>query len=598
MSLLYRIVYAAHANGTHHKLALDALPLLRDRAADRWRNLFLKHAPKFLEGSKAPDKTFKDFRNHVLHVRDNYWGGAPEKAAEWYGKLIAELRAEQWEQAVYTAGVLSHYYTDPIHPFHTGQTEAENVIHRACEWSINRSYDDLAALGRQRAGAKPVDVVVPEGAGWLQEMVCNGAERSNKQYERLIGHYDFHRGSADPRAGLDTVAKRLVGDLIVYAATGFARILDKAFAESAATPPDVSLTAETFVATLQIPAKWVQKKLADAADRAAVLAMYDELQTTGRVEATLPEDDRIVRDLHAVEVEAPRQQELAAQRARRLASSATAATAAAAAVVPSPAETSSPASAADAVTPTPTPETQSPSPASRDTAAASKARAASQPTSATAPASADAPTPNAASAGAPSSLVARMAHLGPTPDAPASALNAATSAPNGDARPQPTSAGTSTTGTDGPTDAAQARYYLKPTDDVAAGPSIGPKTAERLARVDIYSVADLVAADADKLAKKLKAIGIRPNTFVLWQQQAQLVMEVPGLRGTHAQLLTGAGYTTADTIVAANDDDICAAVLEYASSADGQRVLPQGEPPARDKIMGWVRAAAANRNAA
>ena len=25
MGLLYRIVYAAHANGTHHKLALDAL---------------------------------------------------------------------------------------------------------------------------------------------------------------------------------------------------------------------------------------------------------------------------------------------------------------------------------------------------------------------------------------------------------------------------------------------------------------------------------------------------------------------------------------------------------------------------------------------
>ena len=25
MSLLYRVIYATHANGTHHKLALDAL---------------------------------------------------------------------------------------------------------------------------------------------------------------------------------------------------------------------------------------------------------------------------------------------------------------------------------------------------------------------------------------------------------------------------------------------------------------------------------------------------------------------------------------------------------------------------------------------
>ena len=45
--------------------------------------------------------------------------------------------------------MLSHYYTDPIHPFHTAQTDAENAIHRACEWSINRSYDELAKLGRE-----------------------------------------------------------------------------------------------------------------------------------------------------------------------------------------------------------------------------------------------------------------------------------------------------------------------------------------------------------------------------------------------------------------------------------------------------------------
>ncbi|MBI1649997.1 DUF4332 domain-containing protein [Hyphomicrobium sulfonivorans] len=637
MSLLYRIVYAAHANGTHHKLALDALPLLRAPDADRWQNLFLKHAPKFLEGSKAPDNTFKDFKNHVLHVRDKYWGGAPEKAAEWYGKLIAELRAEQWEQAVYSAGVLSHYYTDPIHPFHTGQTEAENVIHRACEWSINRSYDDLAKLGRQRSAAQPADVPVPQGPNWLKEMVCNGADLSNKQYERLIGHYDIHRGSADPRAGLDSVAQKLVGDLIVYAAAGFARILDRAFAESGATPPDVSLTAETFVATLQIPAKWVQKKLADAADRAAVLAMYDELQTTGRVEATLPEDDRVVRDLHAVEVEAPRQKELAAQRASRIAAvdvgPATSATVAAVTIASTGARAS--ASASTSATRSVQAAPQKSAPAATVAASAldaPQAVAASAPPSAyqkaaTAPApqpaptgatSAAAPAPMATAASttsppqpapiapaptsstqsnpvpavaAPASLIARMANLGST-EAPANPDKAAP-APANDTQPRHTGENS-----DKPREAAQPRFYLKPSDDVAAGPSIGPKTADRLAKVDIFFVADLIAADAEKLAKKLKNIGIRPDTFVLWQQQAQLVMDVPGLRGTHAQLLTGAGYTCADTIAAANDDAVCAAVLKYAASTEGQRLLRQGEPPAREKIIGWVRAAAATRDAA
>lgn len=123
MSLLARIVYAAHANGTHHKLALDALARLQGTDAERWQNLFLQHAKVYLEGSRVPDTQFKDFKNHVLHVRDDYWGGAPEKAQEWYGKLLDALRAEVWSEAAYSAGVLSHYYTDPIQPFHTAQTE-------------------------------------------------------------------------------------------------------------------------------------------------------------------------------------------------------------------------------------------------------------------------------------------------------------------------------------------------------------------------------------------------------------------------------------------------------------------------------------------
>ena len=79
MNLLFHIVYAAHASGTHHKLALDALRRLEGMDADMWQRLFLRHAKLYLEGAKAPDSEFKDFKNHVLHTRDGYWGGAPEK---------------------------------------------------------------------------------------------------------------------------------------------------------------------------------------------------------------------------------------------------------------------------------------------------------------------------------------------------------------------------------------------------------------------------------------------------------------------------------------------------------------------------------------
>ena len=158
-SLLYRVVYAAHANGTHHKLALDALRHLTHPQADKLTRLVLANIEAYLKGSKDPDNEFKDFQNHVLHVGDAYWGGAPEKTVAWYEHTVDAMRAGRWEDAVYAAGVTSHYFTDPIHPFHTAQSEAENNIHRAVEWSINRSYDALVAEMRTYALPEPVPPV-------------------------------------------------------------------------------------------------------------------------------------------------------------------------------------------------------------------------------------------------------------------------------------------------------------------------------------------------------------------------------------------------------------------------------------------------------
>ena len=479
MSLLFRIVYAAHANGTHHKLALDALSRLEGPQAARWRNLFLKHVDVYLEGSKAPDKTFKDFRNHVLHVQDDYWGGAPEKAQVWYDKLVAALRSGDWGAAVYAAGVTSHYYTDPIQPFHTAQSEAENAIHRAVEWSISRSYDDLARLARDRGLLPKVDV--PEGETWLKEMVCLGAENSNRSYEKMIVHYDIHRGTVDPKSGLDDTSRLVTAELLSYAASGFARILGRAFADSSVSPPDVSLTLETFMATLQIPSKWIEKRLTNAEDRAIVRAMYDELQSTGRVEASLPEDDRVVRDLYELEVAGPRADKQAADRAKRIA------------------------------------------PPSEAKPAAAKA-----------------------------------------------------------AKPQPAATPRST---------AQ-RTYLKESDDLEAAPSIGPRSAEWFADLGIFTVGEFLAADPATMAEDLGGRGrITPETLRLWQHQARLVMDVPGLRGTHAQLLAGAGYMDADAVAATDATELAAAVLRFAATSEGQRILRQSEPPSAEKIRGWVEAA-------
>ena len=130
MSLLFRVVYAAHCRGTHHKLALNALNLLDGPESARWRNLVLKHYDAYLLGSKAPDTRFKDFYNHVLHVEQDDWGGAPEATRLWFYRAVETLKKRHWVNGIYALGALTHYYSDPIQPFHTGQSEAENNIHR------------------------------------------------------------------------------------------------------------------------------------------------------------------------------------------------------------------------------------------------------------------------------------------------------------------------------------------------------------------------------------------------------------------------------------------------------------------------------------
>ena len=532
MNLLFNVVYAAHANGTHHKLALDALRDLRSDDAPAWRACFLKHVEVYLEGSKAPDKQFKDFKNHVLHVRDNYWGGAPEKAESWYSLLVRALSERNFAEAVYCAGVLSHYYTDPIHPFHTAQSEAESNIHRAVEWSISKSYNDL----RPRGLTQDIPSIEP-GAGetWLKDMVIAGAEYANRDYETLIARYNFDIGVVDPPEGLDEPCRDLVGRLLVYASRGFAQILDRAIAEAGVAPPEVSLTLDTVLATLKIPVKWVTRKMADAQEARLVEAMYDELQATGKVDATLSDDDRTVRDLHAREVLAAGQVDRGAARERRRRSS------------PLPQG-----NVARAVISPPTRRITLGQEPRRAPAPSKEERRASEPA---------AVQPDAAPQ--------------PVQQAPISSVPITA---------QPVSRSHNAT-------QQQLRVYLNAEDNVEAAPSIGPKTARRLEKVGIVTVDDLLKADVDEIADQLNVRHIKPGVLRDWQDQARLVMEVPGLRGTHAQLFVGAGYRTTEDIALAEPADVMTAMLSFAQTRDGQRLLRDGAAPDLERITTWIKSA-------
>ena len=518
MTLLYRVIYAAHANGSHHKLALDALLQLDRPDAEDWRRLFLQHAALFLKGSKAPDNDFKDFKNHVLHVHDGFWGGAVTETQAWYARLVAALRANDWPVAVYSAGVLSHYFVDPIHPFHTGQSEAEGNIHRAVEWSISKSYNTLK--GFPAAANAPHAQPLTQSPDWLADAVRTNAQHANTFYDTLMTHFDFDKGVKVPETGLDTVAQNAVAGLIAYASGSFAQVLDRAFAEAKVSPPEVSLTVETVLAMLAVPSKWILNKLADRQDRLLVEAMYAELKTTGKVDQTLTEDDRTIRDLHAAEVVSQ-----IAARAR---------------VMPAV-----PSTIAER-TPTPPPV------AARPSSVASTVLQVPQ-----------APIPAAAP--------------------PASSLSRETIAAE---KPMPSPT---------PIAAAATASALPPritaADPVEAAPSIGPKTAERLAKVGILTVADLIARGPGDIAKSLATRHITASLVHDWQDQTRLAMMLPNLNSLNASLLVEAGFRSLDALSLTDARQLHKTVGKFATTPQGARILRNAAPPSLADITVWHDAA-------
>ena len=215
----------------------------------------LKHYQPYLVGAKAPDKEFRDFRNHVIHVQDNHWGGAAATAEKWYAQLVQSIRRSNWSEAAYNAGVLSHYFTDPLMPLHTAQSDIESVVHRPLEWSVTKSYDRI--LKRYRAGGHKVFFETSHTAGWLAEAVTKGAELSNRHYDELIQRYNLTKGTTKPQDGFDDESIDILAGLFGIALTGWAHIVERAAIEANIEIPTASLTVSSVLATIGMPVAWI-----------------------------------------------------------------------------------------------------------------------------------------------------------------------------------------------------------------------------------------------------------------------------------------------------------------------------------------------------
>ncbi len=539
--MLVPILRAAHCRSTHHFFAIDALERIGTERGKRLADLLLKHYGRYLKGAKDPDDTFKDFQNHVIHVSQNNWGGAPRQCQQWFDKSLQLLNAGQWSEAAYACGVLSHYFTDPIMPLHTGQTERESVVHRPMEWSVCKAYDEILAQCQFAKASRQIKLT--SDSDWLTRAVLDGAAMAHEHYARLIEIYNLARGTVDPPRGLTKEARQILAELFDLAMGGWASILMRLAAQMNSVPPDCSLTMATVIAGIDMPRAAVVRKFTNMAEQALVKRIFEEYTETGKVVDNLPAEIKVVRREFVKD-----------QKAQQAAES----------------------------------EPLQPAPNQPVPAAAIVEPLAKSP-------SEEHDAEDDEDAGKADDRFDAMENeeVDELPEEEADEEEADAEEDDGE------EANDEEANDEEELDVARAsrershpQAGLSPASPLVDAPSIGPKTAKRFAEIDIHTVEDFLAADASELAELLDTNWIKPELIEDWQDQAQLVCDVPALCGYKAQLLVAVNCRTVDELADASVAELHQSIRQFGQTKEAERILRSAPVPTPAEIAKWIESAA------
>jgi len=163
---------------THQRLAYEATKYLPKER----RNVLLAYLPELIDGSTAPDRKFKDFRNHVLHPSPKgLWGGAIEAAKKRYKKAVELAKQGRRKEFAFAMGVLSHYVADPTMPLHTAQDPGEENVHKFYE----RGTSELRRTWKITPIERPKDI---------ERMLEDSARKAFEKYPDVMRLYDPTKG--------------------------------------------------------------------------------------------------------------------------------------------------------------------------------------------------------------------------------------------------------------------------------------------------------------------------------------------------------------------------------------------------------------------
>lgn len=554
MSLIHRLLTAGPAWSTHHRIALDALNLMR--CDPGWPRLFLRYSERLLAGATTPEDDFGDYKNHVLCVRDGNWGGAATAARAWYLRTVYALRDRLWSEAAFSSGVLCHYVVDPFMPFHSAHSEAAGAVHFGIDLAVERSYRKLKALLLSQQGGYP-NVEAPNSKDWIERLVRQGAEQACSQCEFLIDHCEpnllLHRSGE----GMDDDAQAVVAKLLGLATATLARVLDRAVEESAASLPKVRLFGLGVSLALAAPVAWLAGPLARMKKRAELRKMVREYQQTGKVVQTLAPSEREVRRLYAVEVRRVSLEQLDAETGR-------------------PAGSKHPRTLAAIAAPKLQPS---------EAIAVKEAAAPKEKTPRTEPARPEKPMKEAPAA-------VGMLSTSERPQKSAASLRAeletalATSPAPAPPKPAPSIKSPATE-----TPSRSLRYNISMNSTVKDAPGITPQIAEQLIKLGVENIGDLLTIDPKVVVDELKSAKVTVDKVIDWQSAAALACQLPGIRANDVMLLVSAGVHDPRQLSRYAPQELLERLQPFLKSGDSPDLIRLDPPPTLRDVSQWVELA-------
>ncbi|MCY2984763.1 MAG: DUF4332 domain-containing protein [Planctomycetota bacterium] len=556
MDAIVAILRAAHCKSTHHYFAIDALNEVPSSRGKLLADLLMANYSDYLKGAKDPDNVFKDFENHVLHVRDGYWGGAAKTAEKWLEQSNRMLSAGNWKEAAYAIGVLSHYFSDPFMPLHTAQSPRETIVHRPLEWSVCCSYQSIFKMACEDSQLESFPI--GSASNWLTDSILRGATMANRYYEPLMDDYDMKESSRHPELALGSDSRKTLAMIFTWVLTGWGSVIDRIANEASVKLPTTSLAVPTLLAGLQMPVKKVVAGIESVEQKREVERILDEFNRTGNVVRNVSPEQRIVQKIRKERPELRPEPSVVEQAVTSELMQLQAKPKVAPVQIKSN-TIDSVRSTSNAIQPTALP--RSPEPAKLDR---------SPPV-----------TP-------PVSIIPTSPQVEPAHDA-----EPALQKPEKQVR-EVVKPSTEVTASEKTT----KRAKLTVDSPIVDAPAIGPKSAARLEAIGLTTVRDLLSHDADSISAELQSKWITPRIVDQWQDQARLACQIERLSAAGSGLLIMAGIRTAEELIRLRPAEAHAMVRAAAQTSEGQRLLRDQEPPPLKTIERWIDAARASKKAA